>query len=326
MIQENKSPLLEVRGLKKQYPITAGLIFDRVIGWVKALDGVDIQIQPGQILGLVGESGSGKTTLSKLFLLLEQPTEGKLLFEGKNVHAFNRVELLRYRRSIQAVFQDPYSSLSPRCKIQKIISEPLEAGAEKINKSEMLDTVAELLHTVGLDPGLMVRFPHELSGGQRQRIAIARAVSTHSKFIILDEPTSALDVSVRLQIIHLLLELQQRMGHSYLLIGHDLAMVAYMSTEIAVMYLGKIVELAAPKELVSNTLHPYTQALIAAALPAHPRKQRERMVITGEIASSINIPPGCRFHPRCPTKKAICSQKDPPLNKVGDHHWVACHV
>jgi len=318
-----KGDLLQTRNVEKYFPIKAGVIRDRVIGWVKALDGVSLTLKHHETLGLVGESGSGKTTLSKIFLLLEHPTCGEVLFEGKNLNEFEGDELKAYRRKVQAVFQDPFASLSPRLKIRNIIGEPLQIVGG-MNKNDVASRVSEVLRMVGLDPGLMMVFPHELSGGQRQRVAIARAISTHSSLIILDEPTSALDVSVRLQIIHLLIDLQERMGHSYFLIGHDLAMVAYMSTKIAVMYLGKIVELAQTGELLANPVHPYTQALIAASLPDHPRERRERTVLSGEIANPLNVPPGCRFHPRCSSKKPVCSEQEPSLVPVGDNHFVAC--
>ena len=317
--------ILRIRNLKMHFPVKAGIILDHVIGWVKALDGVDLTIQPRQVVGLVGESGSGKTTLAKVLLLLEKPTNGEVLFQGKDINSLDVPELKAYRRTIQAVFQDPFASLSPRLRVQEIISEPLEVSSN-LSKAELGNKVVEALHRVGLDTGLRRVYPHELSGGQRQRVAIARAISTESKIIILDEPTSALDVSVRLQIVHLLMDLQKNLELSYLLIGHDLAMVSYMSTEIAVMYLGKIVEFGETKELIKNTAHPYTQALIAASLPDHPRLKQERKVISGEIVSPLNIPSGCRFHPRCPGKKSICQEREPSLVAVGENHWVACHL
>ena len=317
--------LLRIKNLKVHFPVKAGIIFDHVIGWVKALDGVDLTIKPSQVIGMVGESGSGKTTLAKVLLLLEKPTKGEVLFEGKEIHSLDDWELKAYRRTIQAVFQDPFASLSPRLRVQEIITEPLKVSSN-LGKEELDNRVGEALHRVGLDTGLRRVYPHELSGGQRQRVAIARAISTDSKIIILDEPTSALDVSVRLQVVHLLMDLQKDLGLSYLLIGHDLAMVAYMSTDIAVMYLGKIVEFAETKELLSNTVHPYTQALMAASLPDHPRNKRERAALSGEIASPLNVPPGCRFHPRCPGKKTICQEQEPSLMAVGKNHWVACHL
>jgi oligopeptide transport system ATP-binding protein len=316
--------LLQIRNLKMHFPVKAGIILDHVIGWVKALDGVDLTVNPRQVVGIVGESGSGKTTLAKVLLLLEKPTNGEVLFKGRDIHSLDAGGLKAYRRTLQAVFQDPFASLSPRLRIQNIISEPLEVTGA-LSKEELENKVVESMRLVGLDTGMRKVYPHELSGGQRQRVAIARAISTESKIIILDEPTSALDVSVRLQIVHLLMDLQKNLELSYLLIGHDLAMVAYMSTDIAVMYLGKIVEIGETKELLKHTTHPYTRALIAASLPDHPRDKRERTAISGEIASPLNVPPGCRFHPRCPEKKRICQEQEPPLISVGERHWVACH-
>jgi len=317
--------LLQITNLKMYFPVKAGIILDHVVGWVKALDGVDLTIRPGQVVGLVGESGSGKTTLAKVLLLLEKPTDGEVLFKGRDIQSLEDLELKAYRRTIQAVFQDPFASLSPRLRVQEIITEPLEVSSNP-SKGELGDKAVEAMRMVGLDAGLRRVYPHELSGGQRQRVAIARAISTESKIIILDEPTSALDVSVRLQIVHLLMDLQKNLGLTYLLIGHDLAMVAYMSTRIAVMYLGKIVEFGETGELLKNTTHPYTLALIGASLPDHPRLKQERKVISGEIASPLNVPPGCRFHPRCPGKKPICTEKEPSLMAVGENHWVACHL
>jgi len=318
-------PLVQLIDVKKHFPITSGIIFNKVIGRVRALDGVDLILGHKEVVGLVGESGSGKTTLSKVLLLLERPTSGKVLFEGKVIFQFNGDSLKAYRRKVQAVFQDPYSSLSPRLRVKNIICEPLRVAGE-FTKEELEEKAAKALRTVGLNPDLMNVFPHELSGGQRQRVAIARAISTDSKFIILDEPTSALDVSIRLQIVALLVSLQKRLGLSYLLIGHDLAMVAYLSTSIAVMYLGKIVEIAKTKELLENTVHPYTRALIAASLPDHPRDKKEKITLIGEIANPFDVPAGCRFHPRCSAAKGICSREEPTQKKVADGHWVACHI
>lgn len=324
MVNEDKPPLIQVKGLKKYFPVTAGIIRDRVIGYIKALDGMYLNLGQQEIVGLVGESGSGKSTLAKILLLLEKPTEGEVFFEGRDISDLKGDELKIYRRAVQAVFQDPFSSLSPRLRVKGIISEPLEVRGE-LNKNELEDRVAKALRMVRLDPSLMKVFPHELSGGQRQRVAIARAIAAEARIIILDEPTSALDVSVRLQIVKLLMELQEKLGLSFLLIGHDLAMVAYMSTYIAVMYLGKIVEFAETKELLGNTAHPYTRALMSAALLNHPREKKERIMLSGEIANALDIPTGCRFHPRCFERKPICSEIEPQYKVVGDNHRVLCH-
>lgn len=324
MVNEDKPPLIQVKGLKKYFPVTAGIIRDRVIGYIKALDGMYLNLGQQEIVGLVGESGSGKSTLAKILLLLEKPTEGEVFFEGRDISDLKGDELKIYRRAVQAVFQDPFSSLSPRLRVKGIISEPLEVHGE-LNKNELEDRVAKALRMVRLDPSLMKVFPHELSGGQRQRVAIARAIAAEARIIILDEPTSALDVSVRLQIVKLLMELQEKLGLSFLLIGHDLAMVAYMSTYIAVMYLGKIVEFAETKELLGNTAHPYTRALMSAALLNHPREKKERIMLSGEIANALDIPTGCRFHPRCFERKPICSEIEPQYKVVGDNHRVLCH-
>jgi oligopeptide/dipeptide ABC transporter ATP-binding protein len=325
MSRSDEVPFLQVKGLKKYFPVTAGILFGRVTGYAKALDGVDLSLESKEIVGIVGESGSGKSTLAKVLLLLEKPTGGQVLLEGREITQFERTELREYRRKVQAVFQDPFSSLSPRQRLKRIISEPL-AVTGRFNQSALEEKVARALQLVKLDPSLMEVFPHELSGGQRQRVAIARAISTEAKLIILDEPTSALDVSVRLQIVELLKDLQEKLGLSYLVIGHDLAMVAYLSDKIAVMYLGRIVEFGETKELLKNTFHPYTKGLISAALPDHPLDKKVKTKLTGEIASPFNVPPGCRFHPRCPERKAVCSEQDPPLVSVGDNHWVACHL
>jgi oligopeptide/dipeptide ABC transporter ATP-binding protein len=324
MPSEEKIPAIELQQIKKYFPVTKGVIRDRIVGYVKALDGVDLELNANEVVGLVGESGSGKSTLAKIILLLEQPTEGQLIFEGKDVSAFSGNDIKRYRQKIQAVFQDPYSSLSPRLKVKEIIAEPaLVTG--KLHRKEVDDMASEYLRMAGLNAGIRNVYPHELSGGQRQRVAIGRAISTQAAVIILDEPTSALDVSVRLQIVELLMKLQQKLGLSYLLIGHDLAMVAYMSTYIAVMYLGKIVEFTRTQELVQNPRHPYTRALISASLPAHPNEKKERITLAGEIANPFDIPSGCRFHPRCPDAKEECYHIDPLLKPILENHWVACN-
>ena len=317
--------LLELRNLQKYFPVMKGVIFQKPIGWVKAVDGVSYTIGTGETLGLVGESGCGKTTTSKLILLLEKPTAGAIIFRGRDLQSLERDDLKTYRRGVQAVFQDPFSSLNPRIRVGDIIAEPVLVN-EALPKAQMRERVQELLRLVGLNPSASNLFPHEFSGGQRQRIAIARALSLNPSLIVLDEPVSALDVSIRAQIMNLLQDLQQQFGLSYLLIAHDLAAVLHLSTNIAVMYLGKIVEFGTSDELRHKPLHPYTQALFSAALPSHPDEQREEMIIAGEVPSPLNPPAGCRFHPRCPFAKPVCSEVEPVLRSATNGHQVACHL
>ena len=319
------APLLELQNLQKYFPVSTGVLLRRKIGWVKAVDGVDITIGPGETLGLIGESGCGKTTTSKLILLQETPTAGTIRFDGADVSALGRQELMRYRREVQVVFQDPYSSLSPRMRVGDIIAEPLEIHTN-LSRQELDQRVAEVLELVGLEPEVARLFPHEFSGGQRQRIAIARALATNTRLIVLDEPVSALDVSIRAQIMNQLEHLQQVLGVSYLFIGHDLATVAHISDRIAVMYLGQIVELADSLELCEKPLHPYTQALFSAALPAHPDQRHERVTIVGEVPSALDPPSGCRFHPRCPHAMPRCAEEAPVRKEVAPRHAVACHL
>jgi oligopeptide/dipeptide ABC transporter ATP-binding protein len=319
------APLLELQNLQKYFPVSTGVLLRRKIGWVKAVDGVDITIDPGETLGLIGESGCGKTTTSKLILLQETPTAGTIRFDGEDVSALGGQELMRYRREVQVVFQDPYSSLSPRMRVGDIIAEPLEIHTN-LSRQELDQRVAEVLELVGLEPEVARLFPHEFSGGQRQRIAIARALATNTRLIVLDEPVSALDVSIRAQIMNQLEHLQQALGVSYLFIGHDLATVAHISDRIAVMYLGQIVELADSLELCERPLHPYTQALFSAALPAHPEQRHERVTIVGEVPSALDPPSGCRFHPRCPHAMPRCAEEAPVRKEVAPRHSVACHL
>src|SRR3989442_7676825 len=292
-------PILRAQRLAKHCPVTQGMLWSTVVGWVKAVDGISFSIQPGQTLAIVGESGGGKTTTAQLILRLEEPTSGQVFVDGKDVHALNGDALKEYRTIVQAVFQDPWSSLSPRMRVQEIVAETLVVNRQ-VSSQEVKSRVAEILSRVGLRPEQAKLYPHEFSGGQRQRIAVASALVSDPKLIILDEPVSALDVSIRAQIMNLLVDLQGQFGVSYLLIAHHLATTRYMAHEVAVMYLGKIVERAKTEELFKNPAHPYTKALFSAALPPHPDIVREEMILTGEVPSPINPPSGCRFHPRCP--------------------------
>lgn len=317
--------LLEARDLTKYFPVTKGLIFPKTIGEVKAVDGISFTINRGETFGLVGESGCGKTTTSRLILILEKITSGTLLFEGTDIHQMPQSEFDRYRASVQAVFQDPYSSLSPRMKVGNIIAEPIVIN-DNLSPKELQERVASLLDVVGLRKDADELYPHEFSGGQRQRIAIARALAPDPSLIILDEPVSALDVSIRAQIMNLLRDIQMKTHTTYLLIAHDLAVVKHMSNRIGVMYLGKLVEVAASEELHSNPVHPYTQALLSAALPSHPDIARKMIILPGEVPSPLNPPAGCRFHPRCFKTKTICSEQIPPLKEITSGHLVACHI
>jgi oligopeptide transport system ATP-binding protein len=315
--------ILEGTGLRKHFPVTRGLVFTRVTGRVKAVDDVSVTLREGETVGLVGESGSGKTTLAKLFLLLERPTAGTVRFYGKDLAEFTREDFARYRQTVQAVFQDPWSSLNPRMRVGHIIAEPLPRGTPRANVKERL---AEVLAEVGLSPASAERFPHEFSGGQRQRIAVARALVTYPRSIILDEPVSALDVSIRAQVLNLLKDIQQRLGLAYFVISHDLATMRYISNRLNVMYAGKIVETGPSQEMYSTPLHPYSQALLSAALPLHPSFRRSRIVLSGEVPSPIAPPSGCRFHPRCPLRMEICSEQEPLLQEAAPGRLVACHV
>jgi oligopeptide/dipeptide ABC transporter ATP-binding protein len=317
-------PLLEVRDLKKHFAVGGGLL-GRAQGYVKAVDGISFKIDTSQTLGLVGESGCGKTTTSKLILAAEEPTSGTIEFEGRNLGDLSGKALMDYRRKVQVVFQDPYSSLSPRLRVGEIIGEPIRAH-ERLSGREVQARVQELLALVGLRPDVARLFPHEFSGGQRQRLAIARALSTNARLIVLDEPVSALDVSIRAHIISLLEEIQARLGVSYLFIAHDLAAVSHLSQQTAVMYLGKLVEVANSLELCATPLHPYTKALFAASLPSHPDEPREEIVLAGEVPSALNPPRGCHFHPRCPFVMPRCSEQEPELVEKSPGHRVACFL
>jgi oligopeptide/dipeptide ABC transporter ATP-binding protein len=317
-------PLLEVRGLKKYFPVLQG-IWSKEVGQVKAVDEVSFSLVQRETFGLVGESGCGKSTISKMVLLLEGITSGDILFRGKNIFQFKGKELAQYRSSVQAVFQDPTSSLNPRMRIRDTVTEPLVVNHTLSNQGiqEKLD---EALSQVGLNAEAAQLFPHEFSGGQRQRIALARALIVGPSLIILDEPVSALDVSIQAQIMNLLRDLQAKLGIAYLFIAHNLATVRYMSHQIGVMYLGKLVERGPAQEVFTHRLHPYSQVLFSAALPFHPDTPHEEVNLQGEVPSPLNPPSGCRFHPRCPQVTKVCSEAEPPLEEASAGHFVACHL
>jgi oligopeptide transport system ATP-binding protein len=317
--------ILEVKDLVKHFPVTKGFLFQRAVGAVRAVDGVSFTVREGETLGLVGESGCGKTTTGRLILRLMEPTSGEVIFQGHNVFRLNKEELRRLRRDMQIIFQDPYSSLNPRMTVGDIVGEPLEIhrlarGREKVRR------VQELLEIVGLSPYHVNRYPHEFSGGQRQRIGIARALAVNPKLVICDEPVSALDVSIQAQVINLLEELQREFKLTYIFIAHDLSVVKHISDRIAVMYLGKIVELAPSDELFENPQHPYTEALLSAVPIPDPEVKRERVILPGDVPSPVNPPSGCRFHTRCMYAVDSCRTQEPPFEEVAPGHWVACPV
>jgi len=319
--------LVDVRDLKMHFPLTQGIIMQRVIGYVRAVDGVSFSIERGETLGLVGESGSGKTTIGRTIVRLYKPTAGQIMFGDKDLATMEGEELRQARQRIQMVFQDPFASLNPRYTIGSLIAEPMHIYKVASNR-EIRERTEELLRVVGLRPEYIDRYPHEFSGGQRQRIAVARALSLNPEFVIADEPVSALDVSIRAQVLNLLQRLQQQFNLTYLFVSHDLSVVRHVADRIAVMYLGKIVELSDRDELYAAPKHPYTKALLSAIPIPDPQieKRRKRIILSGDLPSPINIPSGCRFHTRCPMAQDICRQVEPAYEaKEGREHYAACH-
>jgi peptide/nickel transport system ATP-binding protein len=320
------SSLVEIRGLTKHFPVSAGFLFAREVGVVRAVDGVSFDVAAGETLGLVGESGCGKSTTGRLLLRLIEPTAGEVRFAGREVTALGREEMRALRREAQIIFQDPYGALDPRMTVEEIVAEPLIIHGARAGK-ETRARVAELLGLVGLAPAHAARYPHEFSGGQRQRIGIARALALEPRFLVCDEPVSALDVSVQAQIVNLLQDLQERLGLTYLFIAHDLAVVRHISTRVAVMYLGKIVEIAPKRALYAEPLHPYTRALLASVPVAKPSARRRRAApLKGDIPSALAPPPGCRFHTRCPYAMDICREEDPAPSTTSGGTTVYCHL
>jgi len=320
----HETPLIDARNIVKHYPILGG-VWMKQIASVKAVDGVSLTIGAGETVGLVGESGCGKTTFGRVILRLEEPTSGEIFFQGKSILGHSRNEMQALRREMQIIFQDPFSSLNPRKTVGQIIGEPLLVHGVG-SRQERDRRVLELMEVVGLRKEHMRRYPHQFSGGQRQRIGVARALALNPKLVVCDEAVSALDVSIQAQVINLLKDLQQEFGLTYLFISHDLGVVEHVSDRVAVMYLGKIVEIAPSKDLYLEPLHPYTQALLSAVPIPDPSLQRPgRIILKGDVPSPIDPPPGCRFHPRCHYAEGLCSEKDPPLSEIRERHWAACH-
>ncbi|MEZ5811023.1 MAG: ATP-binding cassette domain-containing protein [Rhizobiaceae bacterium] len=319
------SSLMRFREIRRHFPIKDGVFVRREVGSVRAVDGVSFDIEHGKTFGLVGESGCGKSTIARLALLLDHVTDGSITYDGTDVREFSSAELRKFRHSVQAVFQDPYSSLSPRLTAGAIIAEPLVV-ARTLSRSAIRERVAELLETVGLPRGAEDRYPHEFSGGQRQRIAIARALAVNPRLIILDEPVSALDVSIRAQIMNLLKDIQREFGIAYLLIAHDIEVVKHMSDRTGVMYLGKLVEVADGDDLYLEPRHPYTNALMAAVPPSHPDQEQSGDLLPGDVPSPVTPPKGCSLHPRCPLAEKRCAVERPELKQVAPNHLVGCHL
>ncbi len=318
-------PLLSVRGLKKYFPVHKGVL-SKVVGQVKAVDDVSFDLAHGETLGLVGESGCGKTTAGRSILRLLKPTAGQVDFEGQDVTAAGREELRRLRQKMQIIFQDPYASLNPRMSVMDIVGEGMRVHGLVKGRNALEQAVRDLLEKVRLDPGYVNRYPHEFSGGQRQRIGIARALSLRPKFIVCDEAVSALDVSIQAQVINLLMDLRDEMGLAFLFVAHDLSVVRHISHRVAVMYLGKIVELCETRELFHRPMHPYTKALLSAVPKAEPGKKSERIILQGDVPSPLNPPPGCAFHTRCPVVMDHCKTEEPPVRDVGNGHTFVCHL
>jgi len=317
-------PLLKVRRLKKYFPVRGGIL-SRTVNWVRAVDEVDFDINRGETLGVVGESGCGKTTVGRAILRLVEPTGGEVYFEDRDIVKLNEKKMQRLRRDMQIVFQDPYWSLNPRMMVKDIVAEPLETHI-KLGKKEKDERVIELLELVGLGSEAAWKYPHEFSGGQKQRIGIARALATNPKFLVLDEPTSMLDVSVQAHIINLISELQEKLKLTYLFISHNLSVIQHLSGRIAVMYLGKLVEVGSVNEIFERPLHPYTQALLEAIPVPDPDIRKGQAVLEGGVPSPENPPSGCRFHTRCPHVSSVCREKEPASIDVGGGHLVACHL
>ena len=327
-MSEQNNTLLDVQDLKMYFPITQGIIVQRHIGDIKAVDGITFAIKSRETLGLVGESGCGKSTTGRAILQLYRPTDGNVYFHGEDLTELKGEALRRKRRQMQMIFQDPYASLNPRMTVGNIVGEPLEVHNIHSSKAERRERVQELLRVVGLNPYFVNRYPHEFSGGQRQRIGVARALAVNPEFIVADEPISALDVSIQAQIINMLEDLQGEFGLTYLFIAHDLSVVRHISDRIAVMYLGKLAELTDRDELYDNPLHPYTQALLSAVPIPDPviEEKRQRVILEGDVPSPANPPKGCNFSTRCPRVMDVCHEVDPEFNDLGGGHWVACHL
>jgi oligopeptide transport system ATP-binding protein len=327
-MDENGEPLIRVENLVKHFPIMRGFVIQREVETIKAVDGVSFTVFRGETFGLVGESGCGKSTMGRSILQLHRPTSGSVYFKGTDLTKLNKRELLLFRRHLQVIFQDPYSSLNPRMTIGRIIEEPIEFHRIVSDSQERLSRVRSLLEQVGLNPAYLNRYPNEFSGGQRQRVGIARALALEPEFIVCDEPISALDVSIQAQVVNLLVDLQERLGLTYFFIAHDLSMVRHIADRVAVMYLGVLMELAPADQLYSAPLHPYTRALLSAIPIPDPVRERERKrtILRGEVPNPASPPRGCPFHTRCPLAEMICEQVRPEWRELAPNHWVFCHL